>query len=42
MIIAEQVIKINLKELSVTTQKGDYQFVHLDNLLQSLVLTNLE
>lgn len=31
-------IKIDVKELSITTQKGDYQFAHLDNLLQSLVL----
>ena len=38
----EQVIKIDLKELSITTQKGDYQFVYLDNLLQSLVLKNRE
>lgn len=36
----EQVIKIDLKELSITTQKGDYQFAHRDNLVQSLVLKN--
>ena len=38
----EQVIKIDVKELSITTQKGDYQFAYLDNLLQSLVLKNRE
>lgn len=36
----EQILKIDLNELIVTTEKGDYQFLHLDNLLGSLILKN--